>query len=88
MRASSKAARLLALLADGKWHSNGECSRVAGLRFGARVLEIRRGLMGLPPMNVAMLALDTTRGLYAYRLASESVATLREWRKQQMEAAQ
>lgn len=33
--------RLLELLADGAWHDWRECSDVAGLRFGARVGELR-----------------------------------------------
>lgn len=33
--------RLLARLSDGAWHSALELSRVAGLRFGARIADAR-----------------------------------------------
>lgn len=34
--------RALALLTDGGWHSWRELERVAGVRYGARLLELRR----------------------------------------------
>lgn len=47
-----RCADLRALLSDGKWHPMGELREVAGWRYGARLLEIRRGLDGWPPIAV------------------------------------
>lgn len=46
-------ARLRALLADGAWHSALELVEAGGLRYGGRLHEIRRGLDGGPPLDVA-----------------------------------
>jgi hypothetical protein len=45
-------ARLRRLLADGTWHSTGELIEAAGHRFGARLLEIRRGRDGRPVLAI------------------------------------
>jgi hypothetical protein len=34
--------RLFELLSDLRWHSFRECSKVGGLRYGSRLLELRR----------------------------------------------
>jgi hypothetical protein len=46
------ATRLRALLSDGRWHSATELQAVAGRRYGARLMEIRRGEDGRPALEV------------------------------------
>lgn len=44
--------RLRTFLADGAWHSALEMVEAGGLRFGARLLELRRGLDGGVPLDI------------------------------------
>ena len=37
----SNRSRLLDLLSDGEWHSQHECVEAGGLRYGARIKELR-----------------------------------------------
>lgn len=39
---ASKRERMLALLSDGKQHHMTECERIGGMRFGARIWELRK----------------------------------------------
>lgn len=59
-------ARLRRLLADGRWHGSDELVAAGGLRFGARLLELRRGLDGRPPLDVDT---DQHDGKWRYRIA-------------------
>lgn len=45
-------ARLRRLLSDAQWHEVAELVAAGGLRYGARLLELRRGLDGRPPVDV------------------------------------
>jgi hypothetical protein len=49
---TSHRARLRAALADGQWHSSAELAEIAGLRFGGRVYELRRGADGLAALDI------------------------------------
>jgi hypothetical protein len=63
-------ARLRALLADGQWHSALELVDAGGLRYGARLLEIRRGLDGAPALDVQGEAHEYRgRTVWRYRAA-------------------
>jgi hypothetical protein len=42
-RRGGKREALHALLSDGRWHSQQELVAVGGLRYGARLLELRQG---------------------------------------------
>lgn len=44
--------KIRALLRDGAWHGSPELADVGGMRFGARLLEIRRGADGDRPLDV------------------------------------
>lgn len=57
--------RLRELLGDGKWHTMDELREVAGWRYGARLLELRRGIDKGPPLEVETRM--TGGGLYEYR---------------------
>jgi biotin operon repressor len=57
----NNAARLLALLSDGRWHSQQELAEVAGYRCGGRVHDLRR--QGHRIEKVALKARE-----YHYRL--------------------
>ncbi len=64
-------ARLRALLADGLAHSAFELVDVAGLRYGGRLHELRRGLDGKPPLDVTGEPRQHgARLVWFYRLAS------------------
>lgn len=64
-------ARLRKLLADGQWHSALELVDVAGLRYGGRLHELRRGLDGGPPLDVESQARQQgRRQVWAYRAAN------------------
>ncbi|MFY3742451.1 hypothetical protein ACOQFB_00965 [Anaeromyxobacter sp. Red801] len=64
-------ARLRALLADGAWHSALELVEAGGLRFGARLFELRRGQDGGPPLDVEGEARDAGgRSRWFYRRAA------------------
>lgn len=53
--------KLLALLSDGEWHTQREMQRAGGLRYGARVHELRLDLL-----NVEVKQLD--QGVHHWRL--------------------
>lgn len=63
-------ARLRRLLSDARWHEVGELVAAGGLRFGARLLELRRGLDGAPPIDIdAERRPRAGRFVWFYRLA-------------------
>ncbi len=63
--------RLRKKLADGRWHSALELVEVAGLRFGGRLFEIRRGLDGGPALDVEAEARERgARQVWFYRLGT------------------
>lgn len=61
--------RLLHLLADRDVHDSLECARVAGLRFGARLLELREAAYQIETVRLG-------NDLFGYRLVAEPGETL------------
>lgn len=57
--------RVLDALFDGEWHSYNELERVGGVRYGARLLELRR--LG---WRIASVPRDDPNGGKDYRLVS------------------
>lgn len=55
------------LLSDGEWHTNGELIEKCGPRFGARLLELRRGV-GDGGAEKTVHVVQTGVGAYRYRL--------------------
>lgn len=63
-------ARLRTLLGDRAWHSALELVDVAGLRYGGRLFELRRGLDGGPALDVEGEArAHGNRTVWWYRIA-------------------
>lgn len=72
--APTRCQRLRALLASGEWKSHAEMTAAGGARFGARVLELRRGADGLPPLAIeTRMAGDDDRAT-EYRCTGEGPA--------------
>ncbi len=66
----NRCVKLRRLLADGEWHSALELHDTAGMRFGGRLHELRRGLDGLPALDVIGEArAHAGRTVWWYRLA-------------------
>lgn len=61
---TGKHARLRNLLGDMRWHSMSELQEAAGYRYGARLLELRRGHDGGPCISVEK---DQRDGCWFYR---------------------
>jgi hypothetical protein len=51
-RRQAKLAPLRKLFADGQWHDMHQLAAVAGMRYGARIFELRRGDDGEPPLDI------------------------------------
>lgn len=51
-RAPTKCARLRLLLSDGLWHGSDEVRDAGGWRYNARLLELRCGQDGGPPLLI------------------------------------
>lgn len=52
--------RLWRILSDGRWHSNAELHRIAGFRYGARLMELRQ-------LGKRIHSVSGVRGLWRYR---------------------
>lgn len=70
-RAPGKAAKLLELLADGRWVSNVELSQRVCLRFGARIEELRKGKHG-EPVTIEKRCRSGEVGIWEYRLVKKA----------------
>lgn len=55
------------LLADGKWHTSIELWKTSGIRFGARVMEVRNGTDGLEPTEIEAKKIPGNTSLWKYR---------------------
>lgn len=64
--APTKREALRALLSDGQWHHMSELRKVAGWRYGARLLELRRGEGGVA-LETETRALPGTDNEFEYR---------------------
>jgi hypothetical protein len=73
-KAVTRTARLRKLLADGQWHNALAMMEAGGMRYGARVHEIRRGEDGRPAWRVDM-EYDKDTGAVRYRAMGEGVAS-------------
>lgn len=62
---TSKREALRALLSPGLWVHMRELMRVGGTRYGARLMELRRGRGGYPPMAIHVRQVGVSE--YAYR---------------------
>lgn len=68
MSRPTKAARLRELLESSRcWHSNRELAEVGGIRFGARLEELRSGWDGYRPLAIEVRAANPEAGLFQYR---------------------
>ncbi len=61
------------VLDDGRWHSNVELAASVGQRFGARLMEIRRGEDGGPPLDVVKERVNGEGSVWRYRSAGVRV---------------
>lgn len=66
-RAPTKAAGLIRLMSDGCWHASPELVTVGGMRFGARLLEMRQGEYGAA-VAIEKRVRDGERGVWEYRM--------------------
>lgn len=66
--------RLRELLLTGHWYSNAYLSEHIGLRFGARLLELRRGTDNHLPMEVEVRHINEARNLVEYRFTGHGIA--------------
>lgn len=66
--APTKRDALRALLSDGQWHHMSELRKVAGWRYGARLLELRRGEGGVA-LETEKRALSENEYEYRARVA-------------------
>jgi len=66
-RASHKNS-IRALLSDGRWHSMAEMERVGGMRYGARLFELRHH------DKLRIEARRIKAGVYEYRMTGEVTA--------------
>ena len=57
-----------ALLSDGRWHSMSEMERAGGMRYGARLFELR------PDDHLCIEGHRTKAGVYEYRMTGEVTA--------------
>lgn len=69
-KASGRCAGLRSLLSDSRWHSMDELRNVAGWRYGARLLEVRRGHDGGRPVEVEK---ERRGDVFWYRLVPREV---------------
>ena len=65
---SSHRKRIRALLADGRWHSMAEMERAGGMRYGARLFELRHR------DRLCIEARRIEAGVYEYRMTEEAIA--------------
>jgi hypothetical protein len=72
--APTRCQRLRALLASGEWRSHAEMTQAGGARFGARVLELRRGADGGPPLAIESRTVGDDDRRTEYRCAGEGPA--------------
>lgn len=72
--APTRCQRLRALLASGEWRSHAEMTQAGGARFGARLLELRRGSDGGTPLEVESRILGDDNRRVEYRLIGEAPA--------------
>jgi hypothetical protein len=70
--APTRCQRLRELLADRAWHSHAEMTQVGGARFGARLLEMRRGQDGGTPWDVEVRSAEDDDRRTEYRLKGEA----------------
>lgn len=64
--AKNKRDALRALFSDEQWHPMAEVRRFGGWRYGARILEIRRGVGG-PAVDVQVRRVEGTDNAFEYR---------------------
>lgn len=64
--APTKRDALRAMLSDGQWHHMSELRKVAGWRYGARLLELRRGEGGVA-LETETRAVPGTDNEFEYR---------------------
>lgn len=69
--APTKRDALRALLSDGHWHHMSELRAVGGWRYGARLLELRRGAGG-PALEVEHRAVEGSDNEFEYRATAAS----------------
>jgi hypothetical protein len=72
--APTRCERLRALLASGQWRSHAEMTAAGGARFGARLLELRRGQDGGTPLEVESRIVGDDDRRVEYRLVGEAPA--------------
>ena len=65
---SSHRKRIRALLSDGGWHSMDEMERAGGMRYGARLFELRHR------DRLCIEARRIEAGVYEYRMTGEVTA--------------
>jgi hypothetical protein len=72
-KATTHTTRLRELLKDGRWHNQWELLQAGGFRYGARLLEIRRGEDGGPMWEVKAERMEDSTA-YRYQASGEGVA--------------